>query len=210
MPYKLEGNCVKKKTGETVKCHDSHEKALAHMRALEINVGHKEKQSVLVTTKEASGKLRWVVLASGAYGPDREGEWITEKALKTWADGFAIKGEESVPLRNNGETVVARWWHVGKPDRFTLTKGPGLDLGECDLAVYTGKSLVMSGTFYDEEIGLAIAEKADKLGVSVSFFHPLSEPINGEYSQVDIFEVSFLPVERSAYPFTGLSIAKGS
>lgn len=39
MPYKLDGNCVKNKdTGETVKCHDTHEQALAHMRALTINV----------------------------------------------------------------------------------------------------------------------------------------------------------------------------
>jgi len=42
MPYFLDGNCVRKGTkeepGETVKCHDSHEKALAHLRALYVNV----------------------------------------------------------------------------------------------------------------------------------------------------------------------------
>lgn len=39
MPYKLKGNCVvKADTGATVKCHPTREKALAHLRALEINV----------------------------------------------------------------------------------------------------------------------------------------------------------------------------
>jgi hypothetical protein len=42
MPYKLRGNCVvKADSGETVKCHETRKKALAHLAALEINVmGH--------------------------------------------------------------------------------------------------------------------------------------------------------------------------
>lgn len=38
MPYKLNGNCVVKTTGEVVKCHSSRRKALAHLAALKINV----------------------------------------------------------------------------------------------------------------------------------------------------------------------------
>lgn len=38
MPYKLDGNCVKKLDGTTVKCHPDHASALAHLRALEANV----------------------------------------------------------------------------------------------------------------------------------------------------------------------------
>ena len=47
MPYRLDnsenGKCVHKKNadgslGEKIKCHESHAKALAHLRALEINV----------------------------------------------------------------------------------------------------------------------------------------------------------------------------
>lgn len=39
MPYKLKGNCVvRADTGETVKCHDNHSDAVAHLRALEANV----------------------------------------------------------------------------------------------------------------------------------------------------------------------------
>lgn len=53
MPYKLDGNCVMKKTGarwEEVKCHPTHAAALAHLRALEANV----KESALA---EAGGSL---------------------------------------------------------------------------------------------------------------------------------------------------------
>lgn len=205
MPYALRGNCViKKDTGETVKCHDSHEKALKHLAALEINVHHK-----MVVTKE-NGVLRWTAVASGSYGPDRDREWMTEKALSTWADGFNAKEGESVPLRANGEPVVARFWHMGLPNPVLDTKGPGIDLGNADFAVYHSKSLIMSGTFYDQEIGEKFSEAADLLGLSIGYFHPITEPVNGQYNTVDIFEVSFLPVERAAYPFTGLSVTKGS
>lgn len=205
MPYALRGNCViKKDTGETVKCHDSHEKALKHLAALEINVHHK-----MVMTKE-SGVLRWTAVASGSYGPDRDRQWMTEKALKTWADNFVPKDGKAIPLRDNGEPVVARYWHVGLPDPVADTKGPGLDLGVCDLAVYHSKSLIMSGTFYDQEIGEKFAQSDEVEGLSIGYFHPITEPINGAYHTIDVFEVSFLPVERAAYPFTGLSVMKGS
>jgi len=38
MPYHLKGNCVVKDTGQVVKCHENHDKALAHLRALYANV----------------------------------------------------------------------------------------------------------------------------------------------------------------------------
>lgn len=38
MPYKLDGKCVKKESGETVKCHDTVEQAKSHLAALEANV----------------------------------------------------------------------------------------------------------------------------------------------------------------------------
>lgn len=46
MPYFMDGNCVMKGTKEkpegTVKCHKTRKDALAHMRALEVNVMNKE------------------------------------------------------------------------------------------------------------------------------------------------------------------------
>lgn len=47
MPYYLDGNCVKKDDGTTVKCHDNHADALAHMRALQMNVDEAKEGKVL-------------------------------------------------------------------------------------------------------------------------------------------------------------------
>jgi len=238
MPYALKGDCVvKKDSGAVVKCHDSHAKAVAHLAALEINVvKHEKEQDVgllnkvkewltsifekkqiadqmlgtVSVTKEVSGKWRWTLIASGAYGPDRDGEWMTEKALRDWADSFVAKEAGTIPVRANGESVPARWWHVGNPDPRTRTKGVGLDLGTCDIALVHSKSLIMSGTFEDPDLGAVMAAKADKLGASVGFFHPLTEPKEKAFSTIDVYEVSFLPVERASYPFTGLAVMKGS
>ena len=47
MPYFLDGDCVKKGTkedpGETVKCHEDHAAALAHLKALYANVDDADK-----------------------------------------------------------------------------------------------------------------------------------------------------------------------
>lgn len=52
MPYFLDGNCVMKGTKAnpqgTVKCHKTHQEALDHLRALEVNVpdAHKGKSEL--------------------------------------------------------------------------------------------------------------------------------------------------------------------
>lgn len=210
MPYELKGNCVvKKASGKAVPggCHKTHAQALAHLRALEIHVEDVlKKESTLVFKEVATGKPRWVAIASGAYGPDRDGQWVTEKALKDWVE--RLNGED-IPLRANGEPVVARWWHVGKPDIATRSKGFGIDLGVCDTAIFHSHSLLLSGTFYDDKVGEAFATSKEKLGVSVSFFHPVDEAAQKEFRTIDIFEVSFLPVERASYPLTALAITEG-
>lgn len=168
-----------------------------------------QKEASLFTTKESSGKYRWTIIGSGAYGPDRDGEWMTEKALRSWADGFTERGG-IIPVRSNGEPVSLRWWHVGKPDPETLSKGPGIDLGIGDFAAVHSKSLIISGLFDDPDVGEAISKNIDRLGASIGFFHPQMEPVNKEFRQIDIYEVSLLPVERASYPFTGLTVAKGN
>jgi hypothetical protein len=45
MPYALRGDCViRSDTGAVVKCHSNHAKALAHLRALKVNVEMQEAQ----------------------------------------------------------------------------------------------------------------------------------------------------------------------
>jgi len=68
MPYFLKGDCVYKGTkeepGELVKCHDDHEAAVAHMKALYANVEEEEKGSA----------------SSGWHGPKRGGTHTAENA----------------------------------------------------------------------------------------------------------------------------------
>lgn len=155
------------------------------------------------SVKEHNGKMRFVALASGAYGPDRDKHWVTEKALREWAD------EHQTGVRFNGERVAARWWHVGKPDVTTKSKGPGIDLGEVDAVAFHSHSLIMTGTFFDNRDGVAFAQKSNDLGLSICFFHPWDEPKENLFHNIDIFEVSFLPSQRASYPLTALAITEG-
>lgn len=158
-----------------------------------------------VIVKEVNSVYRWVGLSSGSFGPDRDGHWVTEKALKTWAVDFKERGY----LRANGEQVVARWRHLGLPNPITQQRGPGIDLGMCDYAEYAGHTLVMSGTFIDPEVGRAWTRHKEKDAISIGFFHPKNEPQNGLYNTIDIYEVSFTVDDRASYPLTALSVIEG-
>lgn len=57
MPYQLSGNCVKKTSGETVKCHKTGAEAVAHLRALYANV-EDAKESRMLTPKEFVTKFK--------------------------------------------------------------------------------------------------------------------------------------------------------
>jgi len=69
MPYFLDGNCVRKGTkedpGETVKCHDDHDAAVAHMRALYANVEDADEKAAW-DAEIAKGSS-----SSGWYNPPR-------------------------------------------------------------------------------------------------------------------------------------------
>lgn len=161
-----------------------------------------------LTVKEVNGVYRWLLVASGAY-QDRDGEWVTKAALEKWVDGFmstTTKGIGTVPRRPNGETVVYRWWHMGIPNPVTKSRGPGLDLGEADFADLHKNSLIISGTFYNPAIGAAFKSRQGELGNSIGFFHPKDEPRDGAFYNIDVFEVSGLPLSRASYPFTGSKI----
>lgn len=59
MPYRLskDGLCVEKAdTGETVKCHDAHDQAVAHLQALEANVSEAHKNDEVKVGARNSGK----------------------------------------------------------------------------------------------------------------------------------------------------------
>lgn len=170
-----------------------------------------ESRSKSFTIKEKSGEYRWVALVSGAY-PDRDGERVTIKALSNWAADFGKKTAEIpglgvIPVRYNAaghaEPVVRRWWHVGEPNPELRTKGAGIDIGYADYAEMVGNHLVISGRYFDQEVGAAFAEKDQEDGNSIGFFHPKTQPdANGHFDNIDIFDVTVLPVGNASYPFT--------
>jgi 2'-5' RNA ligase len=160
-------------------------------------------QKALAVFKDASGRYRWVTRTTTAYR-DRDGEIISTKAIAddvAWSDAHRQYG----PLR---------WWHTGKPNpRYKEwgpdAWGPGLDIGDCDLRAVSGNCLLESGTFRDERIGAAIAEKADQYGVSPGFFHSALEPdADGVFSSIKTFERSLVPLWRGtpANLFTRLMV----
>ena len=101
------------------------------------------KASFKVVYKE--GKYRWVAISSNAY-EDREGEIVSEKALKT-----AV---------NRGDCGDLRWWHVANTS-----------LGTCDFQMVKNKMLIESGTFKSKAIAKAVAAMGE-MQMSIGFTHP--------------------------------------
>ena len=143
----------------------------------------------LVVFKDASGAQRWLAITTSAY-QDRDGEWITMKAMRGAVDLAERTGYRG-PLR---------FWHV-----------PGLDLGDCDYQAITdnGRFLIESGTFRSEaaaRIGMAAAAKGYQM--SPGFVHPPMEPDAGAFHHIAIFERSFVPPGRASNPYTAFHTHK--
>lgn len=151
-----------------------------------------------VFKEKDTDRLRWIIVSSNGY-EDRDREIVSTKAL---ADDVARTDLDGLygPLR---------WWHVGDPDPMNFKEpwGPGLDLGMCDWADMHGPFLIESGTFYDDEVGAALAEKADDQEVSLGFFHPANEPdARGVFSHIRRFERSLAPKGRVSNLLTGFYV----
>jgi L-lactate utilization protein LutC len=97
MPYELDGNCVVKEDGSPVPggCHDTHEQALAHLKALEANVPE---------AKDITDKAEWDV-ASINNLPDSAFLFI-ESGGKKDADGKTEpRSLRHFPYRNSAGDI---------------------------------------------------------------------------------------------------------
>lgn len=147
----------------------------------------KKKEAPLTVEKES---MRWRLVASTPYGPDKDGQWVTEKALKTWADQNPTGG---IPLV---------WWHLY--DHKTRAR---VELGMSDRAYYKDDALVLEGTFADKRIGDDLIAHTDDLGSSIGFTYPPASLIEGkEFTVSNIYEVSLLPEGRASNPLTLVEI----
>lgn len=134
--------------------------------------------------------MRWQLIASTPYGPDKDGQWVTERALKEYA--------EANP--NGGPRLV--WWHL-----YNHGTKRGIVLGEADRVYYKDDALVMEGPFKNKEIGEELAAHTNLLGASIGFTYPGSSLIDGkEFTKINVYEVSLLPKERASNPYTLVEI----
>lgn len=145
--------------------------------------------SSFVVYKQADGKYRWLAVSSTAYR-DRDGEIVSTTALKQAVASADATGKRGPLL----------FWHI-----------PGVVLGECDFqaTAFDDRALIESGTFADSRIARAIARKADGMGMTIGFVHPLTEPdATGVFKTIDIVERSTAPATRVSNKFTRLSVHK--
>lgn len=136
--------------------------------------------------KDARGVDRWLAITTTAY-EDRDQEIISTKAI-----GRAVAiGDAS------GQRGPLRYWHV-----------PGLDIGDCDYQAQGGpggRFLIESGTFRTPayaRLGAAMATKGYQM--SPGFVHPRTQPRNGIFDDIAIFERSPVPAGRASNLFTRL------
>lgn len=155
------------------------------------NANSKELDDSFVVFKQADGSYRWVIKSTNAY-EDHDGEIVSQKSLADDCD--YTDATEVYP--------VLRWWHLGD-------LRSGVDMGRGDFNALFGRFRVDSGTFNDAEIGQAVKEHAPQLAASVGFNHPKTEPdAEGVYHRVHVFEVSLLPRQNAANPFTAIDVLK--
>jgi len=159
MPYTIDGNCVKKKDGETVKCHDSHEKAVAHLRALEANV----KDSALVEmslriTKASYNKSEDAPRKWTAIDSDIDEDLYAEKMSIDLYKDFVYRIESNTSIPEAFRSVICEDdWCGGMPYLSIAHYKAGSGLknvpGMVDSLFIDGTRLKSKGTLSDTSMG---------------------------------------------------------
>lgn len=167
MPYTVEGKCVKRKdTGETVKCHESHEEAVAHMRALQANVKHSfAEMSMYITKATKEGKvMKWAAVNSDT-DPDLYDERMSLELYKSFIEN--IKNRSAVP-KEFTSLVTSEYWRGGMP-YLSISHYPDLNgqavPGEPAEVYIDGNKLKAKGVLFDSPLGHSVFRslKDDKL-----------------------------------------------
>ena len=131
--------------------------------------------------KDAQGNWRWMTLTSNMWR-DRDGEIIP-----------AVAHEENVAhVESTKDMPELRLWHV-----------PGSRVGVADWVDFAHGFLLHSGGFDKgmEDVAESLATCKEPLGVSHGFYYEKEEG-SDTYTSYRDFEVSVLPLERAANPWT--------
>jgi len=150
----------------------------------------------LTVTKDANGRLRWLLISSSAY-MDRDGEIVT----------LAAHEADVARMNATKEFGPLRWWHVGTPTAQDPNPAQLLDLGDCDFAAMHDRMRIESGTFRDEAVGAKMAARAKELAASLGFYHGRGEPeADGTFRHIYTIERSLLPKDRASNFMTAVLV----
>jgi len=146
-----------------------------------------EEQRPFLLFKDDEGNLRWFAWASNRWRDhDDPPEIISEKAHQNYIEY----------LDRTGQYPEAWLWHT-----------PKTRWGKADWADYADGFLVLSGTVDPgrEHIADSLAAQKD-LGVSHGYVCGYSDPQHGIIGRYRSFEVSPLPVDAAANPWTSFEV----
>ncbi|MCR4311504.1 MAG: hypothetical protein NUV54_03005 [Candidatus Taylorbacteria bacterium] len=169
MPYEIKKQgdqyCVVKIGGETVKCHENKDKALAHMRALWSNVHDSaiaEFGMSIVKATSKDGEMKWRSVNS-----DIEEDYFGEKmSLDLFAD-FNKHIENKDPIPEIFKSAICEEdWCGGMPYVSLSHYKTGANKvnvpGEVSKVYVDGKALKSTGTLYDTPLGKAVYKSLEK------------------------------------------------
>ncbi len=167
--------------GVKAKVRAAWRKANPDKKAEDMPAAIKEAVGAFRTFKDAQGNWRWMTLTSNMWR-DRDGEIIP-----------AAAHEENVAhAESTKDMPELRLWHV-----------PGSRVGVADWADFAHGFLLHSGGFDKGMKGVAesLAASEEPLGVSHGFYYEKDEG-SDTYTSYRDFEVSVLPLEKAANPWT--------
>ena len=138
-----------------------------------------------------NGSARWLAWWTNNF-EDRDKEIFSAKAI----DDYIARVDAGVI-----DMPELWFWHI-----------PGTRHGQADWMARIDHMAVAAGTFDDSPRGKAAqrhyAKQRKPYGVSHGFLFPASALKDGVYSSFNTFEISPLPIQEAANPYTAFSIEK--
>lgn len=200
MPYTVEGNCVKKKNadgsaGETVPggCHETHEQALEHLRALEANVNDSLVEMSMRITKASYNKSEKTPMKWAAIDSDTDEDLYQERMSLELYQDFERRIKENIPVPEEFKDAICEAdWCGGMPylsiAHYKSGTGKTNVPGDVESVFIDGTRLKSRGTLHDNPLGRKV-------------FDALREDLymeksgNGEHLPVRI-SIGFLDLEH--------------
>ena len=166
MPYKLDGNCVVKESGESIPggCHKTHDEAVSHLRALEANVKDSALVEFSMRISKASYRtndahpMRWTAIDSDVDW-DLYGEKMSPELYRDFVQRIESKSEVPDAFK---EYICEDDWCGGTPylSIAHYKSGSGMKNvpGLVESVYVDGTRLKSKGTLYENELGMAVWE----------------------------------------------------